>query len=125
MIINKLIRLVKYRGIQFPDMLHDPSELDLPEGWSSLHYDDIPKITRELHREMCKEHVLYSAPACALGRRSHTDDFLFQVDLGEHKFAWIHLTWHREKDPTWPMTKLYASFQEWFDDESSKSCSAR
>lgn len=124
MIINKLISLVKYHGIKFSDMLHDPSELNWPEGWRALHYDDIPKITRELNREICKKHILYNAPACALGRQSNTGHFLFQVDAENHKFAWIHLTWRKELDPTWPNIKLYTSFQEWYDDESSKSYSA-
>ena len=115
---NKLISLVKYRGIQFPKIIHDPSELDWPESWGALHYDDIPKVTRELSREICKEHVLYNIPACALGRKSHTDDFLFQVEAGNHTIAWVHITWNKEKDPTWLYTNLYVSFQEWLDDEN-------
>lgn len=116
---NKLISWVKYRGIRFPEAIHDPSELDWPEDWRALHYDDIPKVTRELNREICKEHVLHNVPACALGRKSNTDDFLFQVEVGDQTFASVHLTWNKEKDPAWPCTKLYASFQEWLDDEDT------
>ncbi|MBT8370436.1 MAG: hypothetical protein HKO68_10300 [Desulfobacterales bacterium] len=116
---NKLISLVKYRGIRFPKALCDPSELDWPEGWNALHYHDIPKTTRELNREICKEHVLYNIPACALGRKPHTDNFLFQVEAGDYHFARVHITWNKKKDPNWPNTKLYASFQEWYNDEIS------
>ncbi len=117
---NRLFNLMKYRKIQFPKSIHDPSELDWPDGWHALHYDDIPKLTRELNREVCKEHILYHVPACALGRKSNTDDFLFQVETGEYTFASVHLTWRKEKDPAWPHTKLYNGFQEWRDDKAAE-----
>ena len=116
---NRIISKVKYRGITFPKSLHDPSELDWPEGWGALHYDVIPKITRELKREVGRGHLLYNAPACAMGRKAQTDDFLFQVEAGRHTFAHVHLTWRREKDPVWPHTKLYPTFQAWRDDASA------
>lgn len=116
-ILNKLISLVKYRGVRFPRSLQDPSELDWPADWGALHYDDIPKFTRELYREICKAHVLHNAPACALGRKSNADDFLFQIEVGAYNFARVHLTWNKERDPTWPNTKLYPSFETWLDDE--------
>jgi len=111
---NKIISLVKYWGIKFPRDLEDPSDLEWPEGWDALHYDDIPKFTRELSREICSEHILYNVPACALGRRTDKDDFLFQIESVSGRFAVVHLTWQKETNPQWPSTSVFNSFEECF-----------
>jgi hypothetical protein len=117
-LINKLIGLIKYRGITFPRALEDPSELAWPEGWEPLHYDEIPKFTRELRRELCADHILYKVPACALGRRRDADDFLFQIESLSGRFAIVHLTWQKETDPKWPNTSLYGSFEACFGNDN-------
>ena len=66
-LINKLIGLIKYRGITFPREIEDPSELAWPVGWEPLHYDEIPKITRDLRRELSADHMLHNVPTCAQG----------------------------------------------------------
>ena len=114
---NKILSLLKYRRIRFPESIQDPSELDWPEGWRVLHYDNIPHVTRELGREVGRAHVLYNLPACALGKKRQTDDYLFQVEAGDHNVALVHLTWKKEKDPAWPHTTLYESFQAWLASE--------
>ena len=112
---NKLLNLIKYRGITFPKAIYDPSDIDWPADWQALHYDDIPKITRELNREVGKQHVLYKQAACALGRRSNTDDYLFQIETNDCQFAAVHLTWNKESKPDWPHAELYAHLQDWID----------
>ena len=113
---NKLRNLIKYRGIAFPKSIVDSSDIDWPVGWQALHYDDIPKFTRELNREVGKQHVLYKTPACALGRKSNSDDFLFQVETNEHQFAAVHLTWSKENETDWPHTQLYSQLEDWIND---------
>ena len=60
---NRILNFIRYRGIKFPELLEDPSELDWPDGWSAVHYDEIPKFTRELNRELCKGHILWERNA--------------------------------------------------------------
>ena len=79
----------------------------------------MPKITRELNREICKEHVLYKIPCCALGRRTDRDDFLFQIESDKGSFAIVHLTWQKETNSTWPTTELFNKFEECFSCEST------
>ncbi len=113
---NRILSFIQFRGAKIPEVIEDPSELDWPEGWESLHYDDIPKLTRELNREMCKEHILYSVPVCALGRRKDRDDFIYQIQTEKAKFAFVHLTWRKEKQPSWPYTEVYEKFHECFEE---------
>ncbi len=117
---NKLVSLVKYRGIKIPKSITDPSEIDWPAEWQALHYDEIPKITRELNREMCKQHTLYKIPICALGRKTNSDDYFFQVEKLPYKFAWVHLTWNKEKDSAWPSFHLYAELDDWLNDANKE-----
>lgn len=114
---NKIINIVKYRGIKFPKEIEDPSELEWPEDWEPLHYNDIPKFTRELGRELCADHLLYNVNACALGRRIDKDDFLFQIDSLNGRFAIVHLTWQKETDPNWPSTRIYHNFEDCFNNK--------
>ena len=109
---NRLLSLIVDRGIKYPSVLEDPSELDWPDNWGALHYDDIPKFTRELNKEICKDHILYGLPLCALGRCQGNDNFLFQIESAAEKFALVHLTWRKETDPRWPTTMLFNSFEE-------------
>ncbi|GMK41281.1 hypothetical protein PCCS19_43370 [Paenibacillus sp. CCS19] len=69
---------------------------------------------QELYRELGKDHVLFGIPLQIVARRFDCDDVLFKY-LHEAKYAQVHLTWRgsTEKDPKWPITMVYDSFEKW------------
>jgi hypothetical protein len=82
----------------------------LPKPW---HWDDID-LTKQLHKEISRKHVLFSRPLKTIGRRQDNDDVLFQLENGDFKYAVVHLTWSQKKvkDSRFPKTKLY---KDWND----------
>ena len=87
---------------------------DWPEGWEDV---TSPTLVEELHREIAKGHVLFGRPVRTIGRRSMTDDILYElVDTGE--LAAVHLTWADKKErPPYPWTEIFATFEEWAEAE--------
>ena len=69
------------------------------------------ELEEELARELCPSHVLYGVHATALGRRWRRDDVLFE--LGDGRFAQVHLTRRQESNPGCPSTDIYNSFKDW------------
>jgi hypothetical protein len=119
-LFNRIKGAIEYRGLTFPTPLEDPSELDWPDRWVAIHYDDVGKFSRELLREMPSDHRLYGLPFCVMGRREDRDDFLFQIQDADYKFAHVHLTWAKESDPQWPWTTLYKTFEDFIAEEESE-----
>lgn len=77
---------------------------------------DAQNFVQELHRELANNpgHCLFERHVTLIGRNTTMDCFLFTIDdnLDENKFADVHLTFGAEKDPQWPNTQLYKTFEE-------------
>lgn len=84
-------------------LFHDPWQISNSE-----------KFLLELRKEVCEDHVLYNKELRVVARRIDRDEYLFWL-TNEGKFAQVHLTWRGsvEKDPFWPVTELYDSFDVW------------
>jgi hypothetical protein len=68
------------------------------------------RLSNELNRELSNGHVLYGRGVRAVMMRIDRDDVSFELDDGA--LAVVHLTWAPERDPRWPATRLYGSFEE-------------
>ena len=91
---------------------------DWPEGWEEV---TSPTLVVELEREMRKGHVLHGRPIRTVGRRSMTDDVLYELeDTGE--FAFVQLTWADKKErlPR-PWTEIFPTFEAWAEAERAHS----
>jgi hypothetical protein len=66
------------------------------------------QLENELSREIPRRHMLAGISPTAIARREDRDDAMF--DLGDGRFAVVHLTWQRETDPQWPSTRIYNSW---------------
>lgn len=105
-------------------------EKSWPSGWVSVkeyvasiedesEEDFCAGIEAELCREMPASHVLASTRYRLIGVcEDYYDDFLFEVSEAEFRFAAVHLTWSEERDPTWPATSVYHSWEDFL-----KACS--
>jgi len=84
--------------------------------WRLITREEKPALERELAAEIGKGHVLTAYTYSAYARLSSRDDVLFEVhQVGSgYRYAVVHLTWkgRREKDPHWPSTTFYSSFDE-------------
>ena len=56
-------------------------------------------LARELHSELCSEHVLFNIPAVAIGGRQDCDDVLFRLLDGSGRLAVVHLTYAQHPEP--------------------------
>ena len=69
----------------------------------------------ELQKEINSGHVLAGKKVSAIGRRTDSDDVLFQVLGASKPFAVVHLTWKgKEKSSQWPATSFYSTVEECF-----------
>lgn len=85
---------------------------DWDGDWSGVtSANERRELEKELARELRPGHVLYGVQATAIGRRWRRDDVLFE--LGDGRFAQVHLTRRPESNPAWPATEIYDSFEDW------------
>ena len=82
------------------------------EPWENYE-NDSSASEKELTRELCKEHVLYGVKVKAVAHRCDCDDVLFELSNFSHKYAVVHLTFSREKDPSYPSFELYNDIEAW------------
>jgi hypothetical protein len=70
-------------------------------------------LENQLRLEISDRHVLAGERARLIGRRSDTDDALFELQDG--RIAEVHMTWRTstEPDPRWPATAIFGSLEEW------------
>jgi hypothetical protein len=87
------------------------NESELPEGWYLLSKESATAMEKELHREICKGHVLYGLECFAIARREDRDDFLFSVKGATAPIYSVHLTWSEETSPEWPYAVPFESKQ--------------
>ncbi|GAB5517711.1 hypothetical protein [Rhodopirellula baltica] len=65
-------------------------------------------LEAELDRELCREHPLHGIAVTAVGyMQKCPNDFLYSLDDGTGRFAWVHLTWETEDSPKFPFTQIY------------------
>ena len=88
-------------------------KLDLPPGWRAFEERGGGKgLEGELRREICHGHPLYGYRVKAIAYSEEIDDdILFETDKPGYPYAFVHLTWNREKTPDFPFTVLYSTYE--------------
>ena len=82
------------------------------EPWGPVDDAQARHAETELTREICATHVLAGCNVVALARRCDNDDWLFGIIHPQGRFAVVHLTYQRETLPQWPVTQLFADWDE-------------
>jgi hypothetical protein len=84
---------------------------ELIEPWEAVAEERARLLETELERSLGPEHVLAGKTVSAIA--ANGDDVLFEV-VGSG-YAVVHLTWtgRRETTATWPMTRFFATFEDW------------
>src|SRR5262249_12740200 len=82
--------------------------LPLPDGWLGL----AGPAEAELAREVGPGHPLHGTTCWALGvNGGDPNEFLFATGRPATPLAFVHLTWQAERDPGWPYTVCYPSWE--------------
>lgn len=90
--------------------------LPVPSGWLGL----VESAEAELQSEVCERHPLYRVRCRVLAWNAEdTNEFLFATDAPDMPVAFVHLTWKRERDPTWPYTIGYSGLGAFYTAWSS------
>lgn len=85
------------------------------EPWNSLCTNE-NLFEEELHKELGKKHILYNKKVSIIGRRYDCDDFLFEIDNIDFKFAVVHLTFSgKEESESYPKTRVYKDLNDWIN----------
>ena len=97
-----------------------PENLEILIPWRII--TDAPEkkgelLTVELSSELSPKHVLYGLAARAVAARIDRDDVLFEIEGSDMPLAVVHLTWRKESDPPWPITRFFASWERWVREE--------
>lgn len=87
-------------------------ETEWLEPWvpSDRHSEALEK---ELLREISPGHKLQGVSLRAVGRRTDSDDVLFELKNFDYQCAVVHLTWRKETSADWPFTVLFETFEQW------------
>lgn len=115
--LQRVKRALGLGATVIPELVEDPSSLEWPEGWGPVPAAQGRALIRELRREMPAGHRLRGLPVYPLGHGEHPDELLFQIEDPDYKFARVHLTWSKERDPQWPWTTLYRTFEDFVTKE--------
>ena len=80
-------------------------------------------LEAELRKELAAGHPLHSLNVRAVAQRIDADDVLFEVDSPDFRYAVVHLNWtgEPERDPQWPQTETFATFQDWADNRAKSA----
>ena len=78
--------------------------------WLRCDEDRNRQFLAELDRELHPGHLLFGRAVRAVMARIDRDDVLFELNHGT--LAVVHLTWARERDPRWPSTRIYTSYDQ-------------
>ena len=85
-------------------------EDELPDGWVLLNKSTSESFTKQLTRELSKNHVLYNKTFLAIARYDGRDDVLFQIKISKQPLYVVHLTFGGQgKDSTWPRAIAFDS----------------
>ncbi len=103
------------------DILSIPAGIKLLLPWSEITSSEIEnralRLSVELARQISPEHMLYGLKARVIAARIDRDDVLFALEGADMPLAVVHLTWRKETDPSWPITTLFESWEQWVRDE--------
>jgi hypothetical protein len=95
-----------------------PKDLEVLSPWQIISDStNAEHLVRELSSELSPQHPLHGLKTTAVAKRIDRDDVLFAVDGGSAALAVVHLTWRMESDPRWPITRLFASWEDWVHNE--------
>lgn len=83
------------------------------EPWFEVTNPD--DASDELKRETCPGHPLYGVSVKVVARRQDCDDVLFRLGDSSGRYAVVHLSYQKEKDPRWPECHLYRDFEDWVE----------
>jgi hypothetical protein len=79
-------------------------------------------ISAEVQREACPGHPLYGVGCQAVAKSRNFNEFLLLTTHPEMPLAFVHLTWRKEEQPTFPWVRGYESWeafrQAWLDTSS-------
>ncbi|MGI9458058.1 MAG: hypothetical protein ACR2NU_15945 [Aeoliella sp.] len=93
-------------------------QIEWLEPWRPVNAAERQLLEAELRKEIGKGHELFGQHPTIVGRRDDQDDIL--CEIGDSKtVATVHLTWRtgREKDPSWPATRVYENIESWIEME--------
>jgi len=69
----------------------------------------------ELKRETSPGHPLHGVSVRTIARRQDCDDVLFKLLDGSGRYAVVHLSFQKEKDPQWPECHLFTGVEDWIE----------
>ena len=90
-----------------------PGVEEVEAGCSPEVPNNANRLSARLESELPEEHVLHGLNVRAVATRIDRDDVLFEIEGGQMLLAMVHMTWRKERDPRWPQTKLFQSWEEW------------
>jgi hypothetical protein len=96
----------------------DASDFVFPEPWWDLRAREARDaemaelLAQRLGTETAEGHPLFAAAVTTVARCTACDDVLY--DLGDSRFAVVHLTWTdaAPDSPPWPKSTVYASWED-------------
>ena len=99
-------------------MSDDLENYDWLTPWEAVDDGDTG-LVEELVREVSSGHCLFGVSAVALATNSapdRYDDVLYRVELPNHRYAMVHLTWKSETLPDFPSITLYRDWEHFVSD---------
>jgi hypothetical protein len=95
-----------------------PANVDILTPWKAIEDSGQSRLfSAQLETELPQKHALHGLKVIALAARIDRDDVLFEVPGSETPLAVVHLTWRKERDPRWPSTKLFRSWDHWVQED--------
>lgn len=93
--------------------------------WRAVH--GLERANDELRAEVGPRHPLFNVPVSVAAWHTDDDEYLFELGSGPDAFAVVHLTWsgQRDKNPMWPATEFFASWDDWVDRRMLPDSTAR
>ena len=97
-----------------------PEQIEVLAPWEAFGDSSDKRaevFSAELASELCPGHVLYGSRARAVAARIDRDDVLFEIEGGDTPLVIVHLTWAKESNPRWPVTRFFAGWEQWASEE--------
>ncbi len=96
--------------------------MDFKKPWVKVTGEDADDLVAELKHEVPSGHPLHGVPVLALAENiAAYDDFLFQLEDGTGRVAFVHLTWKKESNPEFPFTVIYQAIEDFFRNRTDDS----
>jgi hypothetical protein len=99
-----------------------PEAIEFLKPWQIIQdtpeiQDRAGRLSARLESELPPKHILFGLKARAVAIRMDQDDVLFEIEGGDMPLAVVHMTWRKEANPRWPLTKLFESWGDWVQRE--------